>query len=50
MPDATVIKSGTIDDKDAREGKIGVEFYVKDRVGYTVPVEGAEQKPVFMDS
>ncbi|KAL8787885.1 MAG: hypothetical protein Q9195_007578 [Heterodermia aff. obscurata] len=50
MPDSTCIKSGTIDDKDVREGKIGVEFYTKDRVAYIGAVEGAEQKRVFLDS
>lgn len=50
MPDATCVKSGSIDDKGVREGKIGVEFYTKDRVAYSVPVEGADQKPIFADS
>jgi len=27
-----------------------VEFYTKDRMGYSAAVEGAEQKKVFMDS
>ena len=57
MPDAICIKAGSIDDKAARElskaggssgkGTVGVEFYTKDRVGYEVPVGGAEQKEVF---
>ncbi|CAF9911512.1 MAG: hypothetical protein HETSPECPRED_000356 [Heterodermia speciosa] len=50
MPDATIVKSGTIDDKAVREGKIGIEFYTKDRVPYSGAVEGAEQKRVFLDS
>ena len=49
MPENVCIKAGCIDDKNARElqGKTGVEFYTKDRVGYEVPVGGAEQKEVF---
>lgn len=50
MPDATCIKSGSIDDKAIREGKIGVEFYTKDRVAYCQGVEGADQKEVFLGS
>ena len=47
MPDDVCIKGGGIDDKDVRDfNKTSVEFYCKDRVGYSRPVEGAEQKPV----
>ena len=47
MPDAVCIKAGGIDDKDARDfKKTSVEFYCKDRMAYSKPVEGAEQKPV----
>lgn len=47
MPDAVCIKAGSIDDKAVRDfGKTGVEFYCKDRMGYSKAVEGAEQKPV----
>lgn len=47
MPDAVCVKSGSVDDKSVRDLKVGVEFYCKDRLGYSAPVEGAEQKPVF---
>ena len=49
MPDNICIKAGSIDDKKARElnGKTGVEFYTKDRMGYETPVAGADQKEVF---
>jgi len=50
MPDAACVKSGSIDDAKVREMKVGVEFYTKDRMGYSAAVEGAEQKKVFMDS
>ena len=50
MPDATCVKSGSIDDKDIREGKIGVEFYTKDRMAYCTGVEGADQKVAFVGS
>lgn len=47
MPDALCVKAGSIDDKDVRNFKeTKVEFYCKDRMGYSKPVEGAEQKPV----
>jgi len=48
MPDAVCIKAGGIDDKSVRDfEKTGVEFYCKDRMGFSKPVEGAEQKEVF---
>ncbi len=48
MPDAVCVKAGSIDDKSVRDFKsTGVEFYTKDRMGFSKPVEGAEQKPVF---
>jgi len=47
MPDAVCIKSGSIDDKEVRDYKPGVEFYVKDRMGYASEVEGAKQERVF---
>jgi len=50
MPDAACVKSGSIDDKKTREMKVGVEFYTKDRMAYSHAVEGADQKPVFLDS
>lgn len=50
MPDAACVKSGSIDDAKVRELKVGVEFYTKDRMGYSSAVEGAEQKKVFVDS
>ena len=47
MPDAVCIKAGGIDDKEVRDfKKTAVEFYCKDRMAYSKPVEGAEQKPV----
>ncbi len=50
MPDAACVKSGSIDDQKVRELKVGVEFYVKDRMAYSSAVEGAEQKKVFIES
>ncbi len=48
MPEAVCIKAGSIDDKSVRDfEKTGVEFYCKDRMGFSKPVEGAEQKEVF---
>lgn len=47
MPDAVCIKSGSVDDKAVRDYKPGVEFYVKDRMGYASEVEGAKQERVF---
>ena len=47
MPDAVCIKAGGIDDNAARDfQKTGVEFYCKDRMGYAVAVEGADQQAV----
>ncbi|KAL2039126.1 hypothetical protein N7G274_008175 [Stereocaulon virgatum] len=51
MPDVVCIKAGSIDDKSVRDfKKTGVEFYTKDRMGYSQPVTGADQKRVFADS
>ena len=51
MPDAVCIKAGGIDDKEVRDfKKTSVEFYCKDRMGYSKAVEGAEQKPVSYSS
>ena len=51
MADAVCIKAGGIDDKSVRDfSKTGVEFYTKDRMGYSAPVQGADQKPIFADS
>lgn len=47
MPDATCIKSGGIDDKKVRDYSVGIEFYTKDRMGYSAPVKDAKQEPVF---
>ena len=42
------IKAGGIDDKKVRDfEQTGVEFYCKDRMGFTQAVKGAEQKPAF---
>lgn len=46
MPDVTCIKSGGLDGGAANH-KIAVEFYNKDRLDYTKPVDGADQKPEF---
>lgn len=46
MPDVTCIKSGGLDG-GANNHKIGVEFYTKDRLGYSQAVDGADQKPEF---
>ncbi|KAK4502878.1 hypothetical protein PRZ48_006304 [Zasmidium cellare] len=46
MPDVTCIKSGGLDG-GKNDHKVGVEFYNRDRLGYTKPVEGAEQKVEF---
>jgi len=48
MPDVTCVKAGGLDGGAASlDGKIGVEFYTKDRVGYLQGVEGAKQEPQF---
>jgi hypothetical protein len=46
MPDVTCIKSGGLNGGLANH-KIEVEFYNRDRLGYTQPIPGAEQKPAF---
>ncbi|KAJ5998645.1 Glutathione-dependent formaldehyde-activating enzyme/centromere protein V [Penicillium sp. IBT 35674x] len=47
MPDMTCIKAGGLDNKEAHmNGKIDVEFYVKDRPSYLAAVEGAKQEPM----
>lgn len=44
MPEATIIKAGTLDGGAASlGGKIAVEFYTKDRVSYLQGHEGAKQ-------
>ena len=47
MPDVTCIKAGGLDGGLADIKEIGVEFYTKDRVGYSQPVKGAKQEPAF---
>ncbi|TDZ20991.1 hypothetical protein Cob_v005836 [Colletotrichum orbiculare MAFF 240422] len=48
MPDVYCVKAGGIDDgKAALEGKVAVEFYCKDRVGYLTGVISADQKAAF---
>lgn len=47
LPDVYCVKSGGLDDAEARDFKVGVEFYTKDRVGYSAEVEGAKQEKVF---
>jgi hypothetical protein len=46
MPDMTCVKSGSLDG-GAADHPIAVEFYNKDRLSYTKPIEGADQKPEF---
>lgn len=46
MPDVTCVKSGSLDGGAANHD-IKVEFYNRDRLGYTQKVEGADQKPEF---
>ena len=46
MPDVTIVKSGGLDG-GANNHKVAAEFYNRDRLGYTQPVSGAEQKPEF---
>jgi hypothetical protein len=46
MPDVTCVKSGSLDD-GANDHGIAVEFYTKDRLGYSKAVEGAAQKKAF---
>lgn len=48
MPDVTIVKAGTLDGGAASlGGKIGVEFYTKDRVSYLQGVPEAKQIPAF---
>ncbi|CZT18588.1 probable DUF636 domain protein [Ramularia collo-cygni] len=46
MPDMTCVKTGSLDG-GAADHKIAVEFYNRDRLSYTKPVEGADQKAEF---
>lgn len=46
MPDVTCVKSGSLDG-GAADHPINVEFYTKDRLAYTKPIDGADQKPEF---
>ncbi|GAO15232.1 uncharacterized protein UV8b_04215 [Ustilaginoidea virens] len=49
MPDMACVKAGTLDGGAASlGGKVDVEFYVKDRVGYLHGCEGAKQVPEFL--
>ncbi|KAF7714222.1 Uncharacterized protein PECH_002231 [Penicillium ucsense] len=48
MPDNTIIKAGTLDGGAANlNGKVDVEFYVKDRPSYLGAVAGAKQEQAF---
>ncbi|TVY84966.1 hypothetical protein LSUE1_G000843 [Lachnellula suecica] len=47
MADMTCIKAGTLDGGAADFGKVGVEFYTKDRVSFAHEVAGAKQEKVF---
>ncbi|ODM17315.1 hypothetical protein SI65_06990 [Aspergillus cristatus] len=45
MPDITTIKAGTLDNgENGLRGRVDVEVYVKDRVGFVSGVEGARQE------
>lgn len=46
MPDVTCIKSGGLDG-GKNDHAVAVEFYNRDRLSYTKPVDGADQKPEF---
>ena len=46
MPDVFCVKSGGLDGGAANHD-IKVEFYNRDRLGYTKAVEGADQMPEF---
>ena len=47
MPDATCIKAGSLDDKALRDSNMAVEFYTKDRMHFSAPVNGADQNVQF---
>ncbi|PHH62684.1 hypothetical protein CDD81_6830 [Ophiocordyceps australis] len=48
MPDSLCLKAGCLDGGAASMGgKIGVEFYTKDRVTYLAGIEGAKQVEAF---
>ena len=48
MPGTTCIKAGGLDKGAANlNNKVGVEFYVKDRVSYLPATEGAKQEQAF---
>lgn len=45
MPDITTIKAGTLNNgENGLRGRVDVEVYVKDRVGFVSGVEGARQE------
>ncbi|KAK7415165.1 hypothetical protein QQX98_006109 [Neonectria punicea] len=49
MEGKVIIKAGGLDDgKASLDGKVDVEFYCRDRVGYLGAVEGAKQEPLFV--
>lgn len=48
MSDMTCVKAGSLDGGAANmNGKVDIEFYVKDRPSYCVAVEGAKQEKAF---
>ena len=47
MPDMVCVKAGGLDGGAADFGKVGVEFYTKDRVSFAHEIEGAKQEKVF---
>ncbi|KAK9445119.1 uncharacterized protein G6M90_00g080610 [Metarhizium brunneum] len=50
MPDKTLVKAGTLDKGAASlGGKIDIELYTKDRVGYMTAMRGAKQEAAFVN-
>ncbi|KAF5127346.1 hypothetical protein E5D57_008276 [Metarhizium anisopliae] len=50
MPDKTLVKAGTLDKGAASlGGKIDIELYTKDRVGYVTAMRGAKQEAAFVN-
>ena len=46
MPEVTCVKAGGLDG-GAKDIDIAVEFYTKDRVGFSKAIDGAVQKKAF---
>lgn len=48
MPEMTIVKAGNLDNGAASlNGKVDIEFYVKDRPSYLSAIEGAKQESAF---